>query len=119
MKEITNLNGVRFYIGQNAKENEELTLNFKKSGNDKILWFHIDDHPGPHVILSPGENPIQKSDIQEGANYAVLYSKVPSVAYKVSYCSIKDVHKTRDTLEIGSFSLKNYKTTKGYRYNKI
>jgi predicted ribosome quality control (RQC) complex YloA/Tae2 family protein len=119
MKEITNLNGVKFYIGQNAKENEELTFNFKKLDNDKILWFHVDEHPGPHIILVPSDNPVQKTDIQEGANYAVLYSKVPFVAFKVSYCSIIDVHKTRDTLELGSFSLKKYKTVKGYRYNKI
>jgi len=85
-------------------------------GNDKILWFHVDDHPGPHVILVPSDNPVQKSDIQEGANYAVFYSKVSFTAYKVSYCSIADVHKTRDTLELGSFVLKKCKTIKGYRY---
>jgi len=116
MKEITNLNGVKFYIGQNAKENEELTLNFIQSGDSKILWFHVEDHPGPHVILVPSDNPVQKSDIQEGANYAVFYSKVPFTAHKVSYCPITEVHKTRDTLELGSFSLKKYKTVKGYRY---
>ena len=117
MKEFTNINGVKFYIGQNAKENEELTLNFKKTENDKILWFHVEDHPGPHIVLIPGDNPVEKSDIQEGANYAVSYSKVPFVAYNVSYCSIEDVYKTRDTLELGSFSLKKYKTIKGYRHN--
>jgi predicted ribosome quality control (RQC) complex YloA/Tae2 family protein len=116
MKEISNPNGIRFYIGQNAKENEELTYNFKSMNDDRILWLHVEDHPGPHVILVPGDNPVQKSDIQEGANYAVLYSKVPAVGYKVSYCSISDVIKTRETLELGSFVMKKSKTIKGYRY---
>jgi predicted ribosome quality control (RQC) complex YloA/Tae2 family protein len=115
MKEFVNSNGIRFYIGQNAKENEEITYNFKAINRDDILWFHIDDHPGPHIILVPGEYPVQKSDIQEGANYAVSYSKVSSVAHKVSYCSISDIVKTRDTLELGSFVMKKSKTIKGYR----
>ena len=115
MKEFINPNGVKFYIGQNAKENEELTNNFRLSDDSRILWFHIDDHPGPHVILVPGEDPVQKSDIQEGANYAVQYSKAPYTAYKVSYCSILDVIKTRDTLELGSFIMKKSKTIKGYK----
>lgn len=115
MKEFVNSNGIRFYIGQNAKENEEITYNFKAMNRDDILWFHIDDHPGPHIILVPGESPVQKSDIQEGANYAVSYSKAPFTAYKVSYCSISDVVKTRETLELGSFMMKTKKTIKGYK----
>jgi predicted ribosome quality control (RQC) complex YloA/Tae2 family protein len=116
MKEFVNLNGVSFYIGQNAKENEEITYNFKAINNDNILWFHIDNYPGPHVILIPGDNPVQKSDIQEGANYAVLYSKAPFTSYKVSYCSISNVVKTRETLELGSFIMKESKTIKGYKH---
>jgi predicted ribosome quality control (RQC) complex YloA/Tae2 family protein len=115
MKEFINSNGVRFYIGQNAKENEELTNNFREIKDSKILWFHIDDYPGPHIILVPGDVPIQKSDIQEGANYAILYSKAPFTAYKVSYCSITDVVKTRETLSLGSFIMKKCRTIKGYK----
>ena len=119
MKEFTNLNGVKFYIGQNAKENEELTFKFKSLNDSKILWFHIEDHPGPHIILVPGETPVQKTDIQEGANYAVQYSKVPFSAFKVSYCNIQDVIKTKDTPELGSFVMKSHKTIKGYRYTEL
>ena len=115
MKEFINSNGVRFYIGQNAKENEEITNNFKELKDDKILWFHVDDYPGPHIILMPGNTAVQKSDIQEGANYAVQYSKVPFTAHKVSYCSITDVIKTRETLQLGSFIMKKSKVIKGYK----
>lgn len=115
MKKFINSNGCTFYIGQNAKENEELTIKFKELSDSEILWFHVDDHPGPHVILVPGDLPIEKSDIQEGANYAVQYSKVPFTAYKVSYCSILDIIKNKDTLELGSFIMKKSKTLKGFK----
>ena len=36
-------------VGQNAKENFYLI----DQAQPDSLWFHLDNHPSPHVILSP------------------------------------------------------------------
>jgi predicted ribosome quality control (RQC) complex YloA/Tae2 family protein len=110
MKEIVNNNHTRFIIGQNASENEYITLKYKQEGA-MALWFHVDEFVGGHIIVI-GEN-ISEADIQEGANYSVSQSKAPSGSY-VSYCNIKDVIKKRGD-PIGMFQINNFKRIKGYK----
>ena len=108
MKEIINKNETRFIIGQNASENEYLTLKYKR---EEGLWFHVDGFAGGHIIVI-GED-ISGDEIQEAADYAIVQSKAPDGTY-VSYCHIKDVKKKRGD-PIGMFEINNFKRIKGYR----
>lgn len=114
MKDIVNNNYTRFIIGQNASENEYITLKYKQEsqmGVGLTLWFHVDGFGGGHIIVI-GED-ISESDIQEAANYSVSQSKAPSGSY-VSYCKIDDVIKKKGD-PIGMFQINNFKRIKGYK----
>ena len=41
------IDGFNVDVGQNARENDVLTLG--ASGKD--IWFHVENYPGSHVIL--------------------------------------------------------------------
>lgn len=44
------LHTIKFYIGQNAKENWDL-LDKAKAEDKKYIWFHLDSFPSPYVIM--------------------------------------------------------------------
>ena len=101
MKEIINDNQTKFIIGQNAPENEYITLKYKRESESELkltLWFHVDGFSGAHVIII-GED-ISEDDIKEAACYAVSHSKAPDGTY-VSYCPIKNDKKKRGAREEG------------------
>ena len=65
------VDGFNVDVGQNARENDVLTLG--ASGND--IWFHVENYPGSHVILrKPNEN-MSRGTIQEVAKLAAAHSK--------------------------------------------
>lgn len=65
------IDGFNIAVGQNARENDMLTL----GASAKDIWFHVENYPGSHVILrNPGKN-VGKSTIREVAKLAAAHSK--------------------------------------------
>ena len=67
------INGYAVYVGNNARQNDRLTLKF---ANKNDLFFHAKDVSGSHVILKPkpGTNVPQKV-LEATASIAAYYSK--------------------------------------------
>ena len=82
-------NGCKYYVGHNAKQNDQLTFKIAKKGD---IWFHANDVPGAHVILKKIEGEISEDDILTGARLAAINSfaknssKVP-----VDYTDVSNV----------------------------
>ena len=94
-------------IGRNAQENETLWLTM--NGNQDTahyLWFHLDDHSSPHVILVSEHETPTKRDIMEAALYVKEFScqeirnQAPQKT-RVVYCPVSNLTKKR-AREIGS-----------------
>lgn len=64
-------NNCKFYVGHNAKQNDQITFKIGKKGD---IWFHANDVPGAHVILKKNEGTITEEDIITGAKLAALNS---------------------------------------------
>ena len=64
-------NGCKYYVGHNAKQNDQITFKIGKKGD---IWFHANDVPGAHVILKKNEGVISEDDIIRGAKLAALNS---------------------------------------------
>ena len=64
-------NNCKYYVGHNAKQNDQITFKIGKKGD---LWFHANDVPGAHVVLKKIEGEITEDDIALGARLAALNS---------------------------------------------
>ncbi len=84
----------RYFIGRNARENEEVTFRLGKRGD---LWFHARGYPGAHVVLKldgrtdnpPGEI------ILEAAVEAARSSGASSGVIPVDYTRVQYVNRRR------------------------
>ena len=47
---LIKFNNIKFYIGENAKDNWEL-LDKSKEINENYIWFHLNSFPSPYVIM--------------------------------------------------------------------
>lgn len=65
------IDGFNIDVGQNARENDVLTLG--ASGKD--IWFHVENYPGSHVILRNPTEDMNKATIHEVAKLAAAHSK--------------------------------------------
>lgn len=63
--------GHTILVGQNARENDQLTFVTAKPMD---LWFHVRDHPGAHVILRM-DGPATDGDVYAAAFEAAQHSK--------------------------------------------
>ena len=89
MLTFTTPKGSPVFVGQNAKENDELTMNFGKA-ND--LWFHAEGVPGSHVILKA--NITDTECIIFARALALQYSKAGnSKKITMAYCG--DIEKKK------------------------
>ncbi|AAC96548.1 hypothetical protein PBCV1_A180R [Paramecium bursaria Chlorella virus 1] len=88
MKTI-NFNGYTIVAGQNARENDMLTL--QSSGND--MWFHVENIPGSHVILKDAVE-VTKDVINYAAFIAASMSKGKGNV-NVIYTNIYNVEKRK------------------------
>ena len=79
--------GYTIIAGQNARENDKLTL--QASGND--LWFHAENTPGSHVIIKDALD-VAKDVIQYAARIAASMSKRQG-GVNVIYTNIHNVEK--------------------------
>ncbi|AET42656.1 hypothetical protein EXVG_00007 [Emiliania huxleyi virus 202] len=62
MKTITLTSGNKAYVGENARDNENMVLFFNESN---AVWMHLEDDSGPHVIIEDAS----PADIKEAAVY--------------------------------------------------
>lgn len=65
------LDGIQIKVGENAKENDDLTF----SSYPNEWWMHTDGGPGSHVIICHEENTIPKETKKDAAVLAIHHSK--------------------------------------------
>ena len=82
-------NGCKYYVGHNAKQNDQITFKIGKKGD---IWFHANDVPGAHVLLKKIEGEINENDIFYGARLAALNSFAKnSSKVSVDYTDVSNV----------------------------
>ena len=74
MKTYISRDGIQIKVGENAKENDGLTL----SSYPREWWMHVDGGPGSHVIICHEENTIPKETKRDAALLAIHHSKSSS-----------------------------------------
>lgn len=79
--------GVKIYVGKNAKENEFL-LKFAKK-ND--MWFHIKDYAGAHAIVRTNKQNLNQNLLEFVGKLCVHFSKLNKGAYLVDYTRRENV----------------------------
>jgi len=65
------IDGCRYYVGRNARQNDVLTFQVARRGD---WWFHANDVPGAHVILKKAEGSVSEVDLWRGAVLAAWFS---------------------------------------------
>lgn len=71
MKTYISRDGIQIKVGENAKENDSLTL----SSYPREWWMHVDGGSGSHVIICHEENTIPKETKRDAAALVVHHSK--------------------------------------------
>jgi len=100
MKEFE-FENIKYYVGQNAKENWEI-LDIAKKDNPNYIWFHLNSFASPYVIMWLTLDNINNMNndnineyIQYGANLCKKYSKYTYLKdIKIIYTTIKKLSKT-------------------------
>lgn len=75
MYNYTSFDGISIKVGQNAKENDAITL----SSYPKEWWLHASGYPGSHVVVCSEENTLPKETKRDAALLAVYHSKMPKM----------------------------------------
>jgi predicted ribosome quality control (RQC) complex YloA/Tae2 family protein len=71
MYEYISFDNIRIFVGETAKENEELT----KSSRPDDWWLHVVDRPGAHVIIQYNKDSVPKETVNDAAAIAVYHSR--------------------------------------------
>ena len=74
MKTYISHDGIQIKVGENAKENDNLTL----SSYPNEWWLHMDGGPGSHVVICHEKDTIPKETKSDAALLAVYHSKPSS-----------------------------------------
>jgi len=82
MKEVLE-DSVTYFIGENAKENDEL---YEKMPSNAI-WFHLDSKPSAHVY-AVSLTKMNRIQLKRGASFVRFYSKGQG---RVLYAEKKDI----------------------------
>ena len=99
MKTFTSHDAIKIYVGENAKENDELT----ESAYPNEWWMHVSGHPGSHVVIGYEGDVIPKETKRDAAALAVHYSKVRGSSQKmtkVDLCRVRDLGHGRATGQV-------------------
>lgn len=105
MREFKSLDDVLIRVGENAKDNDALTL----GADPSHWWFHVAGCPGSHVVVcSPT---MSKETKRDAALLAAKYSKAPPQAKMtvVDMCKVADVQK-REGANHGQVDIQNFST---------
>lgn len=93
-------------VGENAQENWDLI----SASEQNDIWFHVENNPSCHVVLSVGSKKPHKSVINYCASLCKEGSKRKnSRTVNVIYTEIRNVRKADKP---GSVTTRNTKTTK-------
>ena len=98
-----NYQGVYFYFGKNASQNDYLSFVMKQ--DRQFIWMHIKNQPGSHVVISslkPTED-----QLLFGAELALYFSKAKSG--EIQYTKKKNIRRGHS---LGEAIVKNYSTIK-------
>jgi predicted ribosome quality control (RQC) complex YloA/Tae2 family protein len=74
MKTYISRDGIQIKVGENAKENDSLTL----SSYPREWWMHVDGGPGAHVVICHEEDTVPKETKRDAALLAIHHSKSSS-----------------------------------------
>ena len=100
------LNNIKYYVGQNARENWQI-LDTAMSINNNYIWFHLNSFASPYVIMYATLDDLVGTDIsicqylQYGAELCKANSKYKFMKdIKIMYVSIKKLTKTEKVGEV-------------------
>ena len=85
MLEYTSHDGIKIQVGQNAKENDQLTM----TSDPKHWWMHVSGCPGAHVVVCHEGDQLPKETKRDAAVLAVYHSKTPNT--KMSHVDLARV----------------------------
>ncbi len=74
MLEYTSHDGIKIQVGQNAKENDQLTM----TSDPKHWLMHVSGCPGAHVVVCHEGDVVPKETKRDAAVLAVYHSKTPN-----------------------------------------
>ena len=74
MLEYTSHDGIKIQVGQNAKENDQLTM----TSDPKHWWMHVAGYSGAHVVVCHPEEQLPKETKRDAAVLVVYHSKIPN-----------------------------------------
>ena len=107
MKTYISLDGITINVGENAKENDELTM----TSNPREWWMHVSGHPGSHVVICYDGEIVPKETKRDAAVLAVHHSKAPNVKMtQVDLVRLDQVSKYTNTSH-GQVSIEGKLTT--------
>src|SRR5210317_700740 len=90
MKTYTSHDGITIKVGENAKDNDDLTM----SSYPKEWWMHAAGCPGSHVIICHEEDTIPKETKRDAAVLAIHHSKAPKTKMSlVDMVRVEQIHK--------------------------
>lgn len=75
MKTYTSLDGIQIKVGENAKENDDLT----STSYPSEWWLHIDSASGAHVVVCYENDVLPSETKRDAAVLAVHHSKSTNV----------------------------------------
>lgn len=102
MKIFYSENNTKIIVGENSKENTNIT-----SSVDPLYWFmHISEYPGPHVIICEKEE-LSKEVKKDAALLAVYYSNYKKTRLKKYFVDFVRVNHLTLKSNYGSVSLIN------------
>jgi predicted ribosome quality control (RQC) complex YloA/Tae2 family protein len=74
MLEYTSFDDIVIRVGQNAKENDQLTI----SSAPKYWWMHVSGFPGAHVVICHDGPQLPKETKKDALVLAVHHSQSPN-----------------------------------------
>ena len=99
MLEYTSLDGTVIRVGENAKENDELTL----MSAPKYWWMHVSGFSGAHIVVCSEVNTLPKETRKDAMVLAIHHSNSPDV--KMSCVDMLRVEQTVWMRQAGKFKL--------------
>ena len=89
MLEYTSHDGIKIQVGQNAKENDQLTM----TSDPKHWWMHVAGCSGAHVVVCHPEEQLPKETKRDAMVLAVFHSQAPT-----SKMSLVDVTRVKHVM---------------------
>ena len=99
MIEYTSFDGTIIRVGENAKENDRLTI----SSAPKYWWMHVSGYSGAHVVICNESNPLPKETRKDATVLAIHHSNAPDT--KMSCVDMVRVEQTVWVRQAGKVKL--------------